>query len=288
MVDKRKYCTLELLNYIENKIRHICEPRESRQITIMLLEKNLNINCTQILANFEVYVSATVAAKINDIIQRLLTHEPIQYILASTWFYRREYYVDTHVLIPRPETEELVDLVIRENMHVRSLKILDIGTGSGCIAVSLALHLKDSKVFALDISAEALSVARKNAAVYRANIYYIRADILKDSLGYLPQFDIIVSNPPYVSQAEKPLMQKNVLNFEPALALFVTEEQPLVFYHQIGKLAKSKLVTGGKIYLETNEQFAQQTRKVFKKMGFSAIKIIRDMANKERIMTINR
>lgn len=203
-------------------------------------------------------------------ILRLKDHEPIQYIIGSTWFHGLEFKVDKNVLIPRPETEELVDWIISDFKDSgNELKILDIGTGSGCIPVCLAKELENSKVTSYDISEKALKLAKENADLNKVNVNFKKVDIL-DTDALQEHFDIIVSNPPYVRELEKKEMQKNVLNYEPDQALYVEDENALVFYEKITTLASGSLNSGGALYFEINQYLSEETKSLVEKSGFEA------------------
>ncbi|WP_300599604.1 peptide chain release factor N(5)-glutamine methyltransferase [Niabella sp.] len=220
-----------------------------------------------------------------DIKKRLLKAEPIQYILNEAWFYDIPFFVNKQVLIPRPETEELVDAIIREHQDRPPVRILDIGTGSGCIPVILKRKLPEAMVSACDISSEALAVARKNATKYELDIRFIQLDFLNETnWPQLPMVDVLVSNPPYIPIADKASMHKNVLDYEPALALFVPDEDPLLFYRKIADAARFILAPEGHVYLEVHEQLAAETRELFETNGFTA-SIKTDMQGKQRFVT---
>ncbi|SDD86791.1 peptide chain release factor N(5)-glutamine methyltransferase [Niabella drilacis] len=221
---------------------------------------------------------------LSDIRKRLLKAEPIQYILNEAWFYDIPFFVNKQVLIPRPETEELVDAVIQEHKTRPSVRILDIGTGSGCIPVILKRKLPDATVTSCDISAEALAVARKNAAKYQQDIHFMQLDFLEETnWPQLPQVDVLVSNPPYIPVADQTSMHKNVTDYEPALALFVPDEDPLLFYRKIAGAASAVLAPGGRIYLEVHENLAEETRQLLETKGFTAV-IKTDMQGKQRFV----
>ena len=197
----------------------------------------------------------------------LKTQLPIQYIIGKTEFYGITFKVNKDVLIPRPETEELVNWIIKDYQDTSTIKILDIGTGSGCIAISLAKNISNAEVFALDISSEAIKIAKSNAKSNNVSIQFIEADIL--NLDKLPhKFDILVSNPPYVRELEKEQMQKNVLENEPHIALFVKNENPLLFYTKISDFAKSHLKPKGQLYFEINQYFGKETVELLNSKGF--------------------
>lgn len=217
------------------------------------------------------------------VIERLLNYEPIQYILGSTLFFGSDFIVNKEVLIPRPETEELISWVLEQLDSDKSIKILDIGTGSGCIAISLAKQLPMADVYAMDISLGALSIAKKNAEANGVVIQFIEASILDWESQDL-FFDVIVSNPPYVRKSEKEMMSPNVLNHEPHLALFVENNNPLLFYKAIVEMSKRNLTSQGLIYFEINEYLAEETKSLFSSTFFQAVQLKRDIFSKYRML----
>ena len=222
-------------------------------------------------------------------ISELKNNKPIQYIIKNTEFYGLKFYVDKNVLIPRPETEELVEFILKNEKLDSNQNILDIGTGSGCIAVSLSKNTQ-AKISAIDVSAKALEIANKNAKQNKVSIDFIRKDILEtDSLiidKEIVRFDLIVSNPPYVRESEKEQIKSNVLDYEPNLAIFVEDENPLIFYEAIAKFAKKSLKKNGKIYLEINEFLAKKTIALFLKYNFKFAEKIKDLSGKDRFLMI--
>jgi release factor glutamine methyltransferase len=258
------------------------EDQEKANIAYLILEDLFKITKTDLLLDKK--IKEYDQEKIKDIINRLNKAEPIQYILGHTEFYGRKFTVNKNVLIPRPETEELVDLIIKENRKNKNLTILDIGTGSGCIAISLSKEISGSEIFALDISKEALSVARQNAKDLNAGINFIEADIINNSENKLNdlKFKLIVSNPPYITDSEKKLMHQNVLAYEPDRALFVRDEDPLLFYRTIIEFSHEHLLPNGSCYFEINEAYGNDIRELFEKNNFTEIRIIRDMQDKDR------
>jgi release factor glutamine methyltransferase len=223
-----------------------------------------------------------VGLLIEDIVNELKKQKPIQYITGKTSFYGLWFTVNEHVLIPRQETEELVRWIIDENAE-KKINILDIGTGSGCIAVSLKKNLPESDVTAVDISEKALNTARINAENNQSAITFSQVNIL-DNIQIDKQFDLIVSNPPYVRACEKARMQDNVLNYEPAEALYVSDKQPLIFYNSIASFALKHLVDNGLVYLEVNENLADEVALIYENMGFSEVEIRKDINGKDRMM----
>lgn len=229
----------------------------------------------------------------NNALLRLQNFEPIQYIIGSTEFYGLPFNVTSHTLIPRPETEELVSWIIADltlesqERLVPKLNILDIGTGSGCIAISLAKHLEKARILAVDISAEALRVAKLNAQKNGVVVDFKEVDVLKLNL-FDEVFDSIVSNPPYVRELEKEKMQSNVLLHEPEGALFVTNKDPLLFYRTIAKLAHTSLKKGGFLYFEINEYLEKEMRMLLTSLDYKAIETKKDIHGKDRMMRCTR
>lgn len=236
-----------------------------------------------------VYKSAAITAAEEKLLQeyagRLLTHEPVQYVLNETWFCGLRFFVDKNVLIPRPETEELVEWVISNcKFPVDELRILDIGTGSGCIAIALKRRIRKAEVWACDISPGALSVAKKNAETLGAEINFLELDFLdKTQWEQLPAFDIIVSNPPYVPVKDQNSMQKNLLDYEPHTALFVPDNDPLLFYKDIAEFGKSHLKPSGNIFCEIHENLGKEVAGIFTAEDYTA-ELKKDMQQKDRMI----
>ena len=221
--------------------------------------------------------------KLNNALLLLQQEYPLQYIIGHTEFYGLKIKVNSSTLIPRPETEELVDWIISSTNKNKEVKILDIGTGSGCMAISLAKNLPKSKVFALDISAEAIKTAKENALINKVNVQFKEANIL-NAPEIHETFDIIVSNPPYVLESEKDLMKKNVLDFEPETALFVKDTDALIFYRAIAELSREKLNPDGVLFFEINENKGNQTMDLLKQQNFINIEIKKDYREKDRMV----
>ncbi len=230
------------------------------------------------------------------VLAELKTYKPIQYILGETEFYGLPFLVNENVLIPRPETEELVELILVESRKskVESLRILDIGTGSGCIPVSLKKNLPSAEVFAIDVSSNALEVAQKNADINGVEVGFMLTDILQvQDLTKLQTpnfqlptfFNIIVSNPPYVRNLEKKEIKPNVLNYEPHLALFVEDNAALLFYRKITQLAKKHLAENGKLYFEINQYLGKETAALVESYGFKNVQLIKDIYGNDRIVS---
>ena len=269
----------ELFNELVNQVRLDETRDEICSIIYLLLEDKFGLTKVEVMTGKE--IEPVKLDYFKDIIQRINRHEPIQYVLGKAEFYGRGFAVDGSVLIPRPETELLIRAVLKEKKF--SPTILDIGTGSGCIAITLAVEIPSSEVYAIDISEEALTVAQQNAKNLKAKVNFSKFDILaNEKLEHW--FDIIVSNPPYIAEREKKEMNSNVLDFEPPLALFVTDKDPLVFYKAIARRGKSLLKPGGKIFVEINERFGKELKQHFRNEGYSNVSIEKDINNKDRIL----
>jgi len=252
---------------------------EIHAIALAIMQKFYGFTLTDILAEKEIE-----AKDFSEIISRLNQHEPLQYIFGEADFYGRKFKVNPSVLIPRPETELLIDEIVREKIH--SPKILDVGTGSGCIAITLKLEIPTAKVYALDASIEALNTAYENATSLNAAIEFIHQNFLYDFP--FESVDVIVSNPPYIRDLEKEKMNLNVLDYEPHTALFVPDNDPLIFYRAIAEKSKSILKSNGKVFVEINEVFGEETKKLFEQHGFHSVRIIKDLNYKDRIAIAER
>lgn len=242
---------------------------------------------TDMVINADQPVSPYILGKIGEIEKRLSLHEPLQYILGEARFYGMDLRVTPDTLIPRPETEELVDIIVEQNGKRSDLTVLDIGTGSGAIAIALSRNLPFSRVSALDISEAALKVAQENAKNLHARIDFIHVDIF----GYEPpkeHFDIIVSNPPYIAEEERKDMEHNVLDYEPAGALFVPDAEPLIFYSRIAETARIGLKPGGELYFEINPRFADSLEALLEKEGFRDIERYKDISHRIRFMACKK
>ena len=258
-------------------------PTEGYALYRMVMEECFNLSHTDILLGKDSHISEEKQTRLKEITRRLLKNEPIQYILGYAWFCGHRFNVRNGVLIPRPETELLVDKVLEiAKMHIEDTrtKILDIGTGSGCIAVSLALA--GHKVTAMDISEDALNIAQENASILNADVNFVHENILHPSTSH-EQWDIIVSNPPYICLHEAEEMERNVLDHEPHLALFVPDTDPLIFYRAIASFAMSHLAPNGWLCLEINQAFPDETTQLLSSFGFRDITIIPDQYGKNRI-----
>ena len=275
-----------LFNQLVSEITAVYDENEAKSIVYLLLENTLNLSKTDILLDKNISQSYDF----QDVITRLKTHEPIQYIIGETEFYGRKFKVTPATLIPRQETEELIQLIIDNEQLIKSiackLNILDIGTGSGCIAISLACELPNSQVYAYDISEEALKIAKENAERNGANIIFEKVDILEPFTVHLLPFTVIVSNPPYVMNAEKLQMEKNVLAYEPHLALFVEDSDPLIFYKAIAEFAAKNLINSGLCVVEINQALGLETAELFWNQGFRYVEVVKDMFGKDRFVKV--
>lgn len=225
-----------------------------------------------------------ILERIEDIIARLKNGEPLQYILGESRFYGMTMKVDRSTLIPRPETEELVDAIVAQSSSRSDLRVLDVGCGSGAIAIALSRNLRFPEVTAIDISPEALDVARHNASALHASVKFIEADVF-DWSPAADSFDIIVSNPPYICENEKSGMERNVLDYEPSTALFVPDSNPLMFYRRIAQVGLESLSDGGRLYFEINPCYANQLSRMLKELGYRNVEIWKDMSGKERFVS---
>ncbi|WP_346239096.1 peptide chain release factor N(5)-glutamine methyltransferase [Niabella insulamsoli] len=261
----------------------VYQPEEAEQIFILIVENltgiNLRINKSATFTPDGCFIKMFA-----DIEKRLLQHEPIQYILNEAWFYDIPFYVDKNVLIPRPETEELVHWIVKDYTDRTPTRILDIGSGSGCIPIILKRKFPEAAVFSCDLSAQALKVAEKNARKHQTAISWIELDFLKpDNWNQLPKCDILVSNPPYIPEEDLTDMQRNVSDHEPHLALFVANSNPLIFYEAIAKASKSLLVPRGAVYVEIHEKFGASAVQLFEEHQLKPI-LKQDMQGKDRMI----
>jgi release factor glutamine methyltransferase len=274
--------------YLE-KLQTIYALDEAQAITNQVFEEVLLVKPHQIKI-LNKPLSDGEEANLMDILNRLLKHEPMQYILGNAWFYGNKFIVTPDTLIPRSETEELVELILNTVANDKDLaglnpKIIDIGTGSGCIAISLKLNLPYADVWALDKSSAALAIAKQNAKELNAQIQFIEDDILNINQAETVQvLDIIVSNPPYILENEQENMHENVLAFEPHQALFVANNQPLLFYEAIANYALKYLKTNGYLFFEINQQYGNQTVNMLQEKGFSDIKLLQDINGNDRMI----
>jgi len=271
------------IQYIEKELAGIYPITEIDGFKRLIFEAVCGWGFSEQVAKKHEKILKTDFSKIQKIVFRLKEFEPIQYILGETEFYGLMLIVNPSVLIPRPETEELVQWITQSKLPVNA-RILDIGTGSGCIALALKNQLKNTEITGVDISEMALEVADKNAAINNLEVNFFRADILKWEDIRWKTFDIIVSNPPYIRESEKQQMHANVLEYEPPNALFVTDNDPLVFYRTIAAFAKKHLAENGKLFFEINENLGLQVSKLLLEYGFRDIEIRKDINGKNRMV----
>jgi release factor glutamine methyltransferase len=274
----------ELFHDLVGRITLKEEPDEIYSMIYLLLEKVLGLTRGQIMS--KKIIKEVDSAFLNDAVNRINRHEPIQYILGEADFYGRVFQVNPSVLIPRPETELLVNEIISfiKGIKRHQLKILDIGTGSGCIAITLAKEMSGATVIATDVNNDALVCARQNAKSLGANVKFRLSDVLNEELPLAP-YDLIVSNPPYVAFAEREEIKPNVLHYEPHVALFAPEGNSLAFYKAIAPKSKRALNPGGSAWVEINERYGGEVKEIFEQQGFSDVQIIRDLDGKNRIVT---
>lgn len=278
----------QLLDKSRAKLEPIYGSGETQWLLRTIMEHVKGWDQVELLIRADKEVSEFTVNRVDEAVNRIMAGEPVQYIYGDTYWYGMTLKVTPDVLIPRPETEELVDLIVKNNMR-SDLRVLDVCTGSGCIAVALAKSLKFPEVTAIDISKKALTVAESNAIAQKVKINFIEEDALKLSSSLSGEkFDIIVSNPPYVMESEKKAIDKNVLDHEPALALFVPDADPLRFYTAIADYAIDALAAGGKLYFELNPLTADALAEKMKNSGWDDVQLLRDMYSKVRFMIASR
>ena len=272
----------------------IYDDREAANISDWVIENVTGQSRINRILYKDLPVSPEQQKRLHNISLELLDHKPVQYILNEAWFAGIKLYVDERVLIPRPETEELVDWIVYDLKKLggeapSGIALLDVGTGSGCIPIAIKKQMPAIVVSALDVSAEALAVATKNARGQQIDIAFFKANFLDSSTWHqLPKFDLIVSNPPYIKQQEAVDMAKNVLDYEPAIALFVADEDALIFYKAIALFAQQHLYESGSVYVEINEALGEQVVEIFKTNGFAQIKIRKDLQGKDRMIKASK
>jgi len=270
------------------KLYEIYDDRQAQNIADLVIEHVTGQKKIDRILNKQMPLTENQARLLSGFTDKLMQHTPVQYVLHEAWFAGIKFYVDENVLIPRPETEELVEWIISDlpfNTHHSPFTMLDIGTGSGCIAIALKKKFPSTQIHALDISEAALNIARQNAQSNNAEVSFYTADILNEkTLGQLQLFDVIVSNPPYVKRSEAEEMNTNVFLYEPHLALFVPDEDPLLFYKHISGFALSHLKPSGKLYLEINETLSEEVSGLLESKNFISIEIKKDLQGKARMV----
>lgn len=290
----------EAEQYIKDQLKKIYEDQEAVNISDLAIEHITGLSRTQRVFKKQEEISKEQIDQLQRNLERLKLHEPIQYVMNKAWFYGMELYVDKNVLIPRPETEELVqwivddvkalgkDVFVRRPMEAdetKQLKILDVGTGSGCIALALKKAMPKAEVWGCDISEEALNVARRNGSALNIRVDFQGVNFLDEAQQKsLPTVDIIVSNPPYVPLKDKEEMNANVVDHEPHTALFVPDNDALVFYKALAEFGKKRLYENGSIYMEIHEGLGQDVVSIFKDSGYSDVELKKDMQGKDRMV----
>lgn len=269
----------------QQELTSIYDKDEVKALFLFTVEEMFGLKRGTYPLKKEDIVTEKDAERFDEILRELKKNKPIQYIFNKTTFYGESFEVNESVLIPRPETEELVDLILKQHSAQAGLHIMDIGTGSGCIPIILSKYLPGAQVTSMDISKEAIATARKNAGQLNAPVQFINADIFEwDYIFSEQQYDIIVSNPPYITPQEKASMQQNVLAFEPELALFIEDSAPLIFYDVISSFALKHLAPQGDLYFEINQYLGPQTKELIEKKGFRPVKLLKDINGADRMI----
>ncbi len=273
--------------YFNNELSNLYPKTEVDAFFFRVIDHELDLNLMDVFTKEDFVISSVKIEVLEGIIKRLRNEEPIQYILGKTEFYGYSFKVNNQVLIPRPETEELVSWVLNEVQNTKEeIKILDIGTGSGCIPISLKKERNLLDVYAIDISKEAIKVASENAKLHDTKVTFIECNILETS-GLPHQFNVIISNPPYVRELEKKEIKNNVLNNEPHLALFVEDTNPLIFYNKIADLAKTQLHKNGLLFFEINQYLGEETKNMLLQKGFKNVILKKDLFGNDRMIKAN-
>lgn len=272
----------ETFKYIKDSLTDLFSPNEISSLSRMIIENITGLSFSLIICDKNTKITLEQKKRIDEVISRLKLHEPIQYILGETEFFGLKFIVDKNVLIPRPETEELVELIINDNKSQSNLDVLDIGTGSGCIPISLKKNLPAFNFTGWDVSVEALEIARRNTELNNVSVEFEEVNVLEN----IPngKYDIIVSNPPYILEKEKADIDNNVLKYEPHLALFVPNNKALLFYERIADIGKSLLRENGKLYFEINSAKGVETVNMLKEKGYINISLIKDISGNDRIV----
>lgn len=283
--------------HLKNNLVNIYDAKEAANIAELVIEKISGLKRTERILNRQQILNDEQINILQKYLQELINHKPVQYVLNEAWFAGMKFFVDENVLIPRPETEELVEWIVHDaslsftNSNSRPVPllhgftILDIGTGSGCIAIALKKKIKNADVFALDINEDVLKIAALNAQQNNADVNFFKTDILEHQTNInMPLFDIIVSNPPYITKKESAEMNENVLAHEPHLALFVPDENPLLFYDAISDFSLSHLKENGRLYFEIHENFGNEVASLLQKKGYQSVEIKTDLQQKNRMV----
>jgi release factor glutamine methyltransferase len=274
----------QVYNSIYETVLTFEEPHEAEALSFWLMEAIYDVSRTDILVGKDFNPTTEKKIVLEKAIMRLKNHEPIQHIIGQVTFYNRQFLVNRNVLIPRQETEELVDLILKNHPNLKDKVVVDIGTGCGIIPITIAKERQEVQVYGIDISGAAIETAKRNATFNRAEVTFIKSNILQ-KIPLLPPADIWVSNPPYVLESEKPSMAKKVLEYDPSVALFVPDQHPLMFYERIAVLAKQNLNSMAYLYFEINEKFGQEVKYLVEQEGFLNVTIIKDMQGKDRFIS---
>lgn len=287
----------EFYKNFTGRLKIIYDEREANNIADWVFESIAGVKRLDRITNKAKQFDDLTINQLDNTLQQLLQNKPVQYVLGEAWFYKMKLKVNEHVLIPRPETEELVEWVVEEirnkkleigNKEVEHFSILDIGTGSGCIAIALKKELSGADIFAIDVSEDALDVAKENAEAHDTKINFLQLDFLNEEIWPSPKlFDIIISNPPYIPENEKGKLAKHVVDHEPHLALFVNDENPLIFYQKIAAFADKKLKEKGKIFVEVHEDYSNEAQQIFAEKEFKT-EIKKDIYGRERMIRAYR
>ena len=269
------------------QLYHVYDPREARNIADLVLEHLTGWKKIDRVINKQVPLSAKARADFPRIVEALAEHQPVQYILGEAWFCGFQFYVNNQVLIPRPETEELTQWIISDLKHLNSSEpvVVDMGTGSGCIPVSIKKNIPTARVSGFDISEGALAVAKENARRLSVVVNFAIMDLMDEAqFDSIPLADIIVSNPPYIPCSQENEMPDHVTRFEPGVALFVKDNDPLIFYRRLSALGRTKLKENGLLYFEIHEEFGSHTADLLHEYGWTGIELRKDMQGKERMI----
>lgn len=276
----------KLFEFIRDHINTNGNQREAEAKAHLILESLFGLDRNDLIMDRSVTTAKEKSKTLMKYIDRLNEGEPVQYILGTAWFYGREFHVDRNTLIPRGETEELIELILKENPGNR-LRIMDVGTGTACIPITLLKERPGIKCYALDFSPRALKIARQNAIQHEANIEFFLIDILKEEIP-VDHLDIVVSNPPYIPEREKEYLDRNVRDYEPSTALFVPDDDPTVYYREIAKRAITALKPGGRLYFEIHESYGEAVRSCLLDLSYSDVQIHKDIHDKDRFIRAER
>ena len=281
----------EARTVLTKELNNLYDSDELKNIVGLIIEHITNMPRMEQVKNKATFLTCTQLESLDTITERLKKNEPVQYVLGEAWFAGMKFKVNKNVLIPRPETEELVDWIIKEAMshELRAASILDVGTGSGCIPITLKKKLPQTTITAIDVCSEALFTATENAIELNTEVNFILLDFLdEEKWNELEQYDIIVSNPPYVKQSEKETMHERIITFEPHKALFVPDNDALIFYEKLCDFSLTHLKPGGSIFVEINESLGQDVMNLFQGKGFTSVEIKKDLQEKDRMVKASK